>query len=195
MGESFFLDSYVLKYPGIPIDCKKCTQDILFHHSYYFEFHETCRFCKLTLFKLRATTEEEHHRLVTKEAQYYKTVCHYCDKRFCEAYQAKKHIEFEHEQKQVAFKCDHCERTFHSPQAKQYHKIIVHSTSLSSASCDICHKTFAYVINLKSHKKYVHSDFRKWSCVDCDAKFKHKRDLRAHTLKIHNLNQMKEDYF
>ena len=73
--------------------------------------------------------------------------------------------------------------------------MIEHSTSLSSASCDICHKTFASLINLKSHKKYVHSDFRKWSCVDCDAKFKQKRDLRAHMLKIHNLNQMKEDYF
>ena len=45
LGESFFLDSYVLKYPGIPIDCKKCTQDLRFHHSYHFELHEICRFC------------------------------------------------------------------------------------------------------------------------------------------------------
>jgi hypothetical protein len=63
LGESFFHNSYVLKYPGIPLDCKKCKQDLVFHQSYHFEFHETCRFCKLTLYKLRATTEEEHYRL------------------------------------------------------------------------------------------------------------------------------------
>jgi hypothetical protein len=108
---------------------------------------------KLTLFKIRANTEEGHHRLVTKEAMYYTTVCHFCDNQFCEAYQAKKHIEFEHEQKQVAFKYDHCESTFHSPKAKQYHEMTEHSTSLSSVSCDIFQKTFASVINLKNHKK------------------------------------------
>ena len=31
--------------------------------------------------------------------------------------------------------------------------------------------------------------------MECEAKFKQKRDMRAHMLKIHNLNQMKEDYF
>ena len=46
-----------------------------------------------------------------------------------------------------------------------------------------------------SYYKYVHSDLWKWSCVECEAKFKQKRDMRAHMLKIHNLNQMKEDYF
>ena len=35
-----------------------------------------------------------------------------------------------------------------------------------------------------SYYKYVHSDFWKWSCVECEAKFKQKRDMRAHMLKI-----------
>ena len=195
LGESFFHNSYVLKYSGIPIDCRKCHQDLVFHHSYHFEFHETCRFCKLTFYKLRATTVEEHHRLELKEAQYYKTVCPYCDKRFREQYDAKKHIEFEHEQKRDSYKCEYCKVKFQSNKAKQYHEMTKHSSSPSHSACDICQKTFTSVVNLKSHMKYVHSDNQKWSCGDCEARFKQKRDLRFHMLNVHNLNQRKEDYF
>ena len=55
--------------------------------------------------------------------------------------------------------------------------------------CAVCKKTFASEVVLKNHAKYVHSEERKWPCDDCDAKFKQQKDLR-----IHNLNQMKEDY-
>ena len=39
LEKSFFQHSYILKYPGIPTNCKKCIQDLFFHHSYHFEFH------------------------------------------------------------------------------------------------------------------------------------------------------------
>ena len=89
LEKSFFQHSYILKYPGIPINCKKCERDLFFHHSYHFEFHELCRFCKQTFYKLRARTEKEHHSLEKKEARYFRTVCPYCDKRFCEPFHAK----------------------------------------------------------------------------------------------------------
>ena len=40
--------------------------------------------------------------------------------------------------------------------------------------------TWAHTIRMKSFR--------------CDAKFKQQKDLRVHILRIHNLNQMKEDY-
>ena len=70
-----------------------------------------------------------------------------------------------------------------------------HSSSPSHSACDICQKTFTSVVNLKSRMKYDHSDNQKWSCGDCEVRFKQKRDLRFHMLNVHNLNQRKEDYF
>ena len=194
LEKSFFNHSYILRYSGIPTDCKKCAQDVFFHHSYHLEFHEKCRFCRLTFYKLRATTEKEHHSLEKKEAKYYKTVCPYCDRRFREAFDARKHIESTHEQKGVYFKCDQCDKEFLSLKSKQYHETVKHSTFQLSISCDLCDTTFKSEVNLKSHKKYVHSDIRNWPCSDCEAKFKQKRDLRAHMLRIHNINLRKEDY-
>ena len=191
---SFFEESYILKYPGIPINCKKCERDLFFHHSYHFEFHELCRFCKQTFYKLRARTEKEHHSLEKKEARYFRTVCPYCDKRFCEPFHAKQHIESKHEKECGSFKCDQCEKGFLSLKAKEYHETTKHSASQVSISCDLCDSTFSSKVNLKSHTKYVHSSTRKWSCTDCETKFKQKRDLKAHMLKIHGINQMKEDY-
>ena len=194
LDESFFENSYLIRYSGIPLECRKCSQDLLLHHSYHFEFHETCRFCKLTFYKLKALTKEEHLRLEKREVHYYKTVCPFCNKRFREAFDVKKHIEFKHQHGKVLFACDYCDKGFQSNQAKEYHEKLKHVESEDSFSCDICHKTFPMLVNLNSHKKYVHSDVQKWSCENCGTKFKQKRDLRAHLLKIHEINQRTEDY-
>ena len=194
LENNFFNHSYILKFSGIPIDCKKCAQDVFFHHSYHLEFHKRCRFCKHTFYKLRATTEKEHHSLEKEEVKYYKTVCPYCDKRFRGAFDARKHIESTHEQRGVYYKCDQCDKKYLSLKSKQYHETVEHSSVQLSILCDLCDATFKSEVNLKSHKKYVHADIRNWSCSDCEAKFKQKRDLRAHMLRIHKINQRKEDY-
>lgn len=193
LDKTFFSNTYILKYPGIPLNCKKCAQDLLFHHSYHFEFHKSCRFCKQTWYKLKATTEKELVFLEKDESEYFKTVCPYCDKRFCQAYYAKKHIEFEHER--APFQCDHCEKVFHSEKAKHYHENIKHSNSDTTFKCEICNKKFTSEVSRKRHSKYVHSEVRKWSCEDCEAKFKERRDLRIHIRNKHSdFNTEREDY-
>ena len=175
--------------------CEKCTQDLLIHHSYHFESHDNCcRFCKQTWFKLKATTEKELRLLEKDESEYFKTVCPYCDRRFVQAHHVKKHIEFVHEK--APFKCNKCEKSFRTDKALKYHEMVKHKTSSISdvLVCAVCKKTFASEVVLKNHAKYVHSEERKWPCDDCDAKFKQQKDLRVHILRIHNLNQMKEDY-
>jgi uncharacterized C2H2 Zn-finger protein len=191
IDESFFERSYIIRYPGIPLKCKKCRKDLLNHHCYHLEYHTNCRFCNPTFFKAKANTEEELKFLIKDEVEYFKTVCHYCDKRFCQAYFAKKHIETEHGEK--TFKCDRCSKRFQSDKAKSYHEKTIHD-AVKYVTCSICNQHFKTEVHLKEHQKYVHSDQRKFSCPDCDSKFKQKRDLRVHMLNIHNENYTKEDY-
>ena len=193
LRESFFQNSYILRYSGIPLNCKKCSLDLLYHHSYHFDFHEACRFCKLTLYKLKATTRKEHHQLEKSEANYYKTVCPHCNERFRDAYDAKKHMEFKHKQK-VLFECEHCTKRFQSNQAKQYHEMTKHTESENLFACGPCDKKFASLVNLKNHKKFVHSDLQNCVCKECGEKFKQNRDLSVHMLKAHDINQRTEDY-
>ena len=189
--ESFFERSYIIKYPGIPLKCKKCRRDLINHDCYHFEYHSNCRFCNPTFFKAKANTEDELKFLIKDEVEYFKTVCQYCDKRFCQAYFVKKHIEAEHGES--PFKCDSCSKGFQSDKSKSYHEKTVHGV-FRSVTCTICNQHFKAEVHLKEHQKYVHSEQRKFSCPDCDSKFKQKRDLRFHMLKIHGVNYTREDY-
>ena len=58
----------------------------------------------------------------------------------------------------------------------------------------ICEKSFPSKVSFQNHVKYVHSNKPKYSCKDCDAKFTQKKNLKAHTLREHNINQYKEVY-
>ena len=68
LNEDFFKKSYISKFSGIPRECNKCKQDLLYHQSYHLEYHESCRFCKQSWHKHKAKTEQEFHDLVKDEA-------------------------------------------------------------------------------------------------------------------------------
>ena len=191
-NESFFSNSYIIKYSGIPRTCEKCMKDLLNHDSYHFEYHANCRFCSPTFFKAKATNKKELEVLIKDEVEYYRSICPYCDKKFCEPFVAKKHIEKEHGVK--PFKCDKCDKRFQSVLAKSYHEKSVHSKLADKYSCDLCVKQFKSEFHLKQHVRYVHTDTRKWSCGECDTKFKQRRDLTVHELKKHGLSYYKENY-
>ena len=190
--KTFFKNSLILKFSGIPLSCKKCKQDLLYHDCYHFEYHEKCRFCKQSWFKYKAKTEEELKDLEKQEREYFKRVCPYCDKQFITASHVKKHIDYEHNH--VKFNCGTCNRTFNSQQAKTYHEKVKHSPTESVVQCDVCKQKFGSDVNLKSHLKYVHSEERKESCHLCDATFKQKKNLRAHLANVHDIDQMTEKY-
>ena len=190
--ETFFDCGYIIEYAGIPINCRKCKRDLLNHHSYHFESHANCRFCNPTFFKTKASTEKELRFLIKDEAEYFKTVCQYCDRRFCDAYLVKRHIQTEHGVK--PFKCMFCSKTFQSAKAKCYHERTVHCDPVKSISCVNCDQKFKAEVHLRQHEKFVHSDIRKVSCPECDAKFKQKKNMKAHMLKVHKEDYIKEDY-
>jgi hypothetical protein len=190
---NFFASSYINKYSGIPVSCSPCSKDLLHHNSYHLTFHYACKFCNQNWYKLYPTNMKEFNKQKHKEDYYYRCVCPHCDKIFSEPYIAKKHIENFH-QKKASFNCDECNRSFQSKQAKEYHQSVHHSDKTLAEKCIVCEKSFPSKVSLENHVNYVHSNKQKYSCKDCDAKFKQKKNLRAHTLRVHDINQYKEVY-
>ena len=193
VDKSFFSSSYVVRYSEIPTNCPQCQKDLLHHKAYHIAFHYSCKFCLQNFFKLRAKNKSDLEEHTKKEENYMTTVCPYCNKKFCEPYFARKHIEFEHGTGTSPFFCEICKQSYHSKQALKYHIDSKHTPSLSS-KCSICQKTFKSTITLNNHVKYVHSDERKHACKDCDSKFKQKKHLREHYLRVHGINQYREKY-
>ena len=190
--ESFFSRSYILKFSGIPIECPKCEKDLLHHHCYHLDYHKNCKFCRHNIYKQFQDSAKDLRASEKRHEDYLKTVCPYCDSKFCEPYFRKKHVEFQHQE--APFKCDHCTTTFHAKKSKEYHENVHHSNVDQSEICNICEKKFSAKVSLRNHQKYVHSDVRLHDCSECDAKFKQKKDMRAHFLNIHNQNLQKEMY-
>ena len=191
--QTFFEKSYLMKYPGIPIQCITCKKDFLHHISYHFTLHELCKFCMNIRFKTYATSIEEFKDDIKRHEYHMKCVCPYCDNTFCEPHIRKKHIQFEHENVNK-FSCNSCTKTFHSKQALEYHYSSLHLEKPKSENCSICGMQFSAKVNLLQHVKYVHSEEKQYSCPDCDSKFKRKTDMRAHVLNIHGSSMTKELY-
>ena len=191
--QSFFDQSYLIKYPGIPLHCKKCKRDFLHHICYHLDFHENCKFCRKGRYKTYAKTASEFMENIEKQDQFLKSVYPHCDNKFCEPYLRKRHIEFEHENA-GNFTCDFCSTKFHARQSKEYHEAIHHSDSNNKEQCATCGKEFFARVTLENHVKYVHSEQRDHSCVICDCKFKQKKDMRTRMLNIHGFNMSKARY-
>lgn len=192
--ENFFRYSYVLKYPGIPRNCSSCTKDLLHHRSYHLKFHWRCKFCKLYQYKLYPKSSKELKERELKEKAWYNSVCPYCDKKFSEPYQRKRHVEREHMNAKI--KCDECPKLFQCQQSLNYHKLTKHASDTAmSYRCEICQKTFVAKVTLDNHIKYKHTEVRKFECSKCDSRFKQRKNLNAHLLFAHGTNPRKEDYW
>ena len=192
--ENFFMRSYVLKYPGIPKSCVRCSSDLLNHKSFHIKFHWTCKFCKLYQYKLYPKSVKELHEREVKEKTWYKSVCPHCDKRFTVPYQRKKHIESEHEGKNK-LKCDECTEMFQCKQSLEYHILSKHTENAPLHNCNMCTQSFPAKVTLDNHIKYKHSDLRKFKCKKCGSMFKQRKNLNQHLLNVHGTNPRKEDYW
>ena len=192
-NKNFFSKSYIIKYAGIPQNCKRCGLDLLNHHAYHLDYHEKCRYCKQAWYKYKAKTEKELKSLEKDEVDYFKSVCPFCDKQFMRENEARRHIRSVHSGL-PPFKCDYCEKRFNSGAAKVYHERCTHAGPVQSISCDVCKKKFSSTVTLKAHNKYVHLNLKSETCKHCDKRFNQKKNLRVHLANVHGINQMKEKY-
>ena len=187
--EKFLEKSYLIKHPGIPLECPKCKRDFLHHICYHLDLHHGCKFCRQNRYKTIPKTVTEFYSTLNKHEYFLKAVCPHCKNTFCEPHLKKKHVEFEHEN--APFQCDQCPKKFHSKQAKDYHVTVHHTMFYEREKCDVCEKTFTAKVNLLNHMKYVHSEERRHQCSLCESMFKQKRDKNAHLLNVHGVNVSK----
>ena len=192
MEEAFFSSSYILRYSGIPTSCQECRRDLIHHKAYHIAFHDSCKFCLQNWFKLRAQSKHDLEKHTKTEEDYQTSVCPYCNKRFCEPYFAKKHIEYAHGT--ASYSCKNCSKSFQSKQALKYHEDTQHSNLCESHKCNVCEKAFKSFVALQNHLKFVHNEERKHCCKSCSSKFKQKKHLREHYLRVHGINQYREKY-
>ena len=81
--QTFFDRGYLIKYPGIPLHCKRCKRNVLHHICYHFDLHENCKFCRKEKYKTSATTVSEFEENINKHNYFLKYVCPHCDNKFC----------------------------------------------------------------------------------------------------------------
>lgn len=89
--------------------------------------------------------------------------------------------------------CPICYISLPSGVAYQQHFIEVHSQEIAGSSmtdvepfiCGICQKGFVTKERLRQHSSVHSSSYV--SCFVCDAKFKHKKNIKRHIESAHNL--------
>ena len=121
--------------------------------------------------------------------------CSYCNVKVTSKVHLKRHIENIH-MRTKSVQCEDCDKLFFS---KPYFK--KHNSLNHPYSCNDCEKKFIKPLQLKNHYLSVHKkaknvqEFRDLykpantiQCIICDKFFKKKRNLRVHSLILHQYN-------
>ena len=184
---------FATPYAGIPLDCLKCTEDVLDHQIFHLVFHTRCRFCRYELrhFEQRSIVSERDYRRVDHYLQGQENrTCSFCLKRFYGITERRKHEENVHQEKDKEFKCDLCEKTYCNSNALSYHKTTKHEEILAKFKCDLCDLQFSTKWTLLRHSRSIHSESKesdqaKYDCPDCGVTFSRKDVLIRHKREKH----------
>ena len=184
---SFLSNSYTIRYPNIPIDCSHCTKDLLHHNLYHLKYHESCKFCLQSMYKLRPTTLKSFHKKVKNHKQFLNSICPHCDQEFVEKHQRNKHEEYAHGFKRLV--CSLCDEIFATQQALAHHEDMVHKgiryrKEFWDILCPHCDQKFLEKLKRDRHVKYVHGKNR-LDCNLCEENFASKQALMYHEDVVH----------
>ena len=92
--------------------------------------------------------------------------------------------------------CPKCPKSFQCKQSLDCHMLTKHTKKANVChSWELCDKTFVAKVALENHLRFVHSDERKFSCDQCETKFKQRKHPHNHSLYVYGFNQKKEDYW
>ena len=182
---------FATPYAGIPLNCLKCSDDVLEHQSFHLVFHTRCRFCRQELqhFEQRSIETKSDYKSVDRYLQGQENrTCSFCLKTFFGISARRKHEENVHQGKDKLFKCDLCVKTYSNSDALKYHKDTKHKEIVSKFDCSLCGLQFSTERNLLRHGQVIHSEENdsKFECAECGKTFSRKDAHVRHEREKHH---------
>ena len=196
------IDMYQFATPhaGIPLNCLKCSEDVLEHQIFHLVFHTRCRFCRqeLLLFEEKPIVTKRDYRDRDRYLQSQENrTCSFCLKLFFGITARRKHEENVHQGKEKRFKCDMCDKAYSDSTALDYHKTTKHEEIVAKFNCNLCGLQFSTEQTLSRHGQSIHgedSDKAKFDCPECGVKCSRKDKLIRHKREKHFDAKVNIDY-
>ncbi|XP_052757204.1 zinc finger protein 79-like isoform X9 [Galleria mellonella] len=110
-------------------------------------------------------------------------LCKYCQARFIDYYQKRKHIKEVHGIDSNEYKCSFCSKVFLVNSTLRAHERQVHLKN-QNFTCDICGYQSHYKESIKRHM-VCHSNEKNFKCEVCKKSYARKKTLKEH-MRIHN---------
>ena len=193
---------YAVPYTGIPIDCEKCSHDVVQHQVFHLVWHERCKFCKIEMRPflysfLPVLTFKDYKAAIQVGIEKDERTCTFCLKICKDNHARRTHEENVHSNKSKRFQCDDCEKDFTSKSALNYHKTACHINSVTKLTCDLCGSQFLRKYELNRHIKSIHEiseENSEYECDQCNIKFTRKDNKYRHDQEQHFANNANVDY-
>ena len=152
---------YAVPYTGIPIDCEKCSNDVVQHQVFHLVWHERCKFCKIDMRpflypSLPVLTFKDYKAAIQVGIEKDERTCTFCLKICKDNYARRTHEANIHVIMSKKFQCGDCEKTFTSQSAMNYHRAAFHVDSVAKLTCNLCGSHFLRKYELNRHIKSIH---------------------------------------
>jgi len=109
--------------------------------------------------------------------------CNICDQMLSSKYEVQKHLKTH---SNIKIDCGQCGKHFLSQQALKQHVSIKHE-GIRAFSCNTCSKTFPRRSALRVHS-LIHTGEMPYSCNLCEVKYRAKRPVVVHMMKVHGID-------
>ena len=198
------MDKYQFAFPytGIPLNCEKCSDDVLHHQTFHLVWHERCKFCKAEMRPFLYThvpvfSIRDYKIAIKVGIRKDEMTCSFCLKLCKDRYARTAHEENVHGNKKKKFQCENCEKSFTSKEGLDYHRNTNHISSVTKLTCDLCGSQFLRNYEFNRHVKAVHGNKNQdseFECVECKMKFTRKDSKYRHDQEKHFANNVNVDY-
>ena len=176
----------VIKFTGIPKDCKDCMTDLEDHEAYHFVVQEDCKFCKYICKEANDFENKDifdfwcENRMIRYQDR---LTCHICDIEFNDIDTRIKHVRDTH--RIDPFKCSLCDFETKYNRDMKRHVRLIHEENPTMFTCDVCNYESSSKYNLERHINTCHKDKDNLECEICDFVTTKKTDLNKHIRTIH----------
>ena len=190
--EQFDKFRFCYGYAGIPKDCARCSQDVLFHQVYHLVEHTLCRFCRFETrsldFMKTSYSLSDYKKAEKTVARRDEKTCEVCLKECKDKNAKEKHIVAIHSQQAQKYACSICPKSYSSLSSLSYHakKHSDQTTTKQKHACDQCGKQLATEASLDRHKLSIHKAEKEMlGCEHCGKGFSVVSSLRRHQREQH----------